>query len=208
MWGVSRSLRGLEPLLLLLAMAMYTDATQFSKRGLCFVPNSTTPQDDFIWTERPSAMTWYYNYAPLPSHVFANLTQDEFEFVPMLWGAPENINDTAFLDTVQAIVKNGTRISNVLTFNEPDLSQWGGSGVDPAFGAQVWVNNIVPLQQMGIRAGLPAPSGSTEGLPWIRQFLGNCSEITGEDCVYDFVTLHWYGSFEGLASHIGEYVAT
>lgn len=61
---------------------------------------------------------------------------------------------------------------------------------------------------MGIRAGLPAPSGSTEGLPWIRQFLGNCSEITGEDCVYDFVTLHWYGNFEGLASHIGEYVAT
>ncbi|ROV95167.1 hypothetical protein VMCG_08555 [Cytospora schulzeri] len=189
-------------------MAMYTDASPYSKRGLCFVPNSTTPQDDFIWTTKPSALSWYYNYASSPSQTFSNLTQGELEFVPMLWGAPENTKDTTFLDNVTTVMKSGTNIRNVLTFNEPEMTQWGGSGVDPAVGAQVWVNNIIPLQQMGIRAGLPAPSGSMDGLPWIRQFLGNCSEIIGEDCVYDFVTLHWYGNFEGLASHIGEYVAT
>jgi hypothetical protein len=27
------------------------------------------------------------------------------------------------------------------------------------------------------------------------------------NCTYDFVPLHWYGDFQGLASHIGEYSA-
>lgn len=193
---------------LLLALATYSAATANSKRGLCFVPNSTTPQDDFIWTNKPSYLNWYYNYEPSPSHVFENITQDTVEFVPMLWGAPDHINDTTFLGIIRATVKNGAGIRNVLTFNEPEMSQHGGSGVDPAFGAQVWVNNIIPLQQMGIRAGLPGTTGSKDGLPWLRQFLGNCSNILGKKCKYDFVTLHWYGNFEGLASHIGEYVAT
>ncbi|KUI64180.1 Alkali-sensitive linkage protein 1 [Cytospora mali] len=195
-------------LLFILALITYAQATPVSKRGLCFVPNSTTPQDDFIWTNQPSTLTWYYNYASSPSHVFANITQEQLEFVPMLWGAPANINDTIFLDTVKAMINNGINIRNVLTFNEPEMSQYGGSGVDPAIGAEVWVNNIIPLQKMGIRAGLPAPSGSMDGLPWLRQFLGNCSEIIGEDCLYDFTTVHWYGNFAGLASHIGEYRAT
>lgn len=194
-----------KPLVLLLAVIISTGAISTSKRGLCFVPNSTTPQDDLIWTTKQSYLTWYYNYDALPSTVLENVTQTRLEFVPMLWGAPKHINDTTFLKTVKAMVTGGSDIRNVLTFNEPDLSQYGGSGIDPAFGAQVWVNNIVPLQKMGIRAGLPTPSGSMNRIPWLRQFLGNCSQIFGQDCTYDFVTLHWYGGFEGLASHIGEY---
>lgn len=89
--------------------------------------------------------------------------------------------------------------------------------MDPAFGAQVWASNIVPLQAMGLKVGLPAMSSSESGLPWLRQFLGNCSAIISagrassaavkKNCTYDFVPLHYYGNFEGLASHIGEYVA-
>ncbi|KAG6353295.1 hypothetical protein INS49_007536 [Diaporthe citri] len=125
----------------------------------------------------------------------------------MLWGGPSDINDTSFLNTVKGLVNNGTKISNVLTFNEPEMSENGGSNVSPGYGARVWVNNIIPLQKLGIRAGLPTPAGSERGLPWLEQFLGNCSSITGTQCAYDFVTLHWYGAFEGLASHIGQYAA-
>ncbi|KAJ0109026.1 hypothetical protein J7T55_002218 [Diaporthe amygdali] len=39
-------------------------------------------------------------------------------------------------------------------------------------------------------------------------FLENCSRIIGQHCAYDFVTLHLYDPFEGLASQMGEYVAT
>lgn len=100
------------------------------------------------------------------------------------------------------------KIPNILTFNEPDLSAHGGSNVNPAYGAQVWVNNITPPRRMCIRAGLPVPTGSSYGLSWLGQFLGNCSRIIGQHCAYDFVTLHLYDPFEGLASQMGEYVAT
>lgn len=124
----------------------------------------------------------------------------------MLWGAPSDINDMSFLNTVRGLSDEGMRISNVLTFNEPDISEYGGSNVTPAFGAQVWVNNIIPLQKMGIRAGLPVLAGAAGlGLNWLEDFLGNCSEIIGTYCTYDFVPIHSYGPFEGLASRIGEY---
>lgn len=87
-------------------------------------------------------------------------------------------------------------------------THWGGSDVEPEFGAQVWVNNFIPLKKMGIRVGLPSMSGSGARMPWLGQFLGNCSRIAQKPCTYDFVPLHWYGDFEGLASHIGEYIAT
>lgn len=88
-------------------------------------------------------------------------------------------------------------------------TRWGGSNVDPKFGAQVWVNNFLPLQEEGIRVGIPSMSASRDGITWLKQFLGNCSQLNaGQPCTYDFVPLHWYGDLEGMASHIGEYVAT
>ncbi|KAJ9137492.1 Glycoside hydrolase [Pleurostoma richardsiae] len=200
-------------LAILAALSAPVSATSSAKRGLCFTPNSKWPQDNYIWTRSPSDLTWYYNYGSTPSPVYNNLTQEDFEFVPMLWGAPSDSSDTTFLDTVKGLIDDGTNITNILTFNEPDMAVSGGSSVDPAFGAQVWVNNIIPLQELGVRAGLPAPTGGTGGIPWLKQFLGNCSELissnsTSKNCTYEFVTLHWYGNFEGLASHIGEYAAT
>lgn len=70
------------------------------------------------------------------------------------------------------------------------------------------MNNVIPLQNLGIRAGLPAPAGSELGLPWLEQFLGNRSKIIGKHCAYEFMTLQWYGPFQGLASRIGEYAVT
>ncbi|KAI1819395.1 glycosyl hydrolase catalytic core-domain-containing protein [Xylaria intraflava] len=184
--------------------------TRSDKRGLVFVPNEETPQDNDIWIRDGSDLTWYYNYGPTPAPAFADKSQDAFEFVPMLWGS---IDDTSFLDDVNNLISGGRNISHVLTFNEPDGStQYGGSGIAPAKAAQVWVDNIIPLQKKGVAAGLPACTGATTGIPWLQEFLGNCSAListggTQTNCSYDFVTLHWYGNFEGLASHMGEYSA-
>lgn len=189
-------------------------ASSSTKRGLVFTPNSTWPQDNYIWTRPPSDLKWYYNYGSLPSPVYRNLTQNDFEFVPMLWGAPASTSDTTFLTAVKALLDKGVNISHVMTFNEPELStDYGGSNVEPAVAAAVWVSNIVPLQALGVKVGLPACSGSTDAVFWLVQMLGNCSKLisTGggktKNCTYDFVPLHWYGSFEGLASHIGTYAA-
>ncbi len=189
-------------------------ATTSAKRGLAFTPNTTTRADDKIWVQKPTSLTWYYNYQPSPEPTYSDIPQSEFEFVPMLWGAPSSLSDTTFLNTVKSLIKDkGINITNVLSFNEPDGPYtYGGSNIEPAAAAQIWVNNMIPLQKMGVRVGLPACTGATTGLQWLQNFLGECSKLvsTGgktQNCTYDFVTIHWYGNFEGLASHMGEYSA-
>jgi len=202
----------LTALLALLLPARVSAAT--SKRGLVFTPNATHPSDNYIWARDPSLLTWYYNYGPSPSPAFSNVTQERFEFVPMLWGAPADLADTSFLTTVKTLVTaKGLDIKHVMSFNEPDgPPEWGGSNILPEVAARVWVSNIAPLRDMGIKVGLPACTGGWGGVPWLRQFLGNCSRIVsagGEtrNCSYDFVPIHWYGDFGAFASHIGTYAA-
>ncbi|KAI0184174.1 F5/8 type C domain protein [Xylaria flabelliformis] len=196
--------------LLAVVLSVAHAQTRSDKRGLVFVPNKKTPEDNTIWDRDGSDLTWYYNYDPTPSPAFADKSQSDFEFVPMLWGS---IDDTSFLDSVNKLIDGGRNISHVLTFNEPDGStQNGGSNVAPSKAAQVWVDNIIPLTEKGIKAGLPACTGGEGGIPWLQQFLGNCSQLISTDgdqknCSYDFVGIHWYGNFEGLASHLGEYAA-
>ncbi|CAK7206160.1 hypothetical protein SEUCBS139899_008945 [Sporothrix eucalyptigena] len=198
------------------ALVIFLDgatALSSAKRGLVFTPNSTWPQDNYIWTRPPSDLTWYYNYCPAPSPIYDNISQNAFEFVPMLWGAPSSSSDTSFLTAVKALMAKGINISHIMTFNEPELStDYGGSDVDPTVAAKLWVCNIIPLQELGVKVGLPACSGSTDAVPWLDQMLGNCSKLIStssktKNCTYDFVPLHWYGNFDGLASHIGTYTA-
>lgn len=155
---------------------------------------------------------WYYNYQAEPSPVFDDLPQSDFEFVPMLWGKPDDKDDTSFLKTVEGLVDaRKINITNVLAFNEPDgPRKWGGSDIDPDTAAHVWLKNIAPLRERGIRVGLPACTGSPDGTKWLDTFLKSCSkQLSGKgptrNCTYDFVNIHWYGPFEGLASHIGWY---
>lgn len=86
--------------------------------------------------------------------------------------------------------------------------------MSPSLAAQVWVNTIVPLQEMGIKAGMPAVSSAPNGLEWLKNFMLECDHVIGQrnsvvkNCTYDFVPLHYYGTFDGLASYIGEFIAT
>jgi hypothetical protein len=179
--------------------------TRSAKRGLLSVATKHNDQDDRIWVQDGSDLTWYYSYEATPLPVYDDKPQVDFEFVP--------IDDTSFLDTVTKLVNGGREIQHVLGFNEPDGTQsTGGSNIDPQTAANVWVKNIDPLREKGIKVGLPACTGAPTGIPWLQQFLAECSALisTGSEvrnCSYDFVTIHWYGNFEGLASHLGEYSA-
>jgi len=206
----------LGPLSLLASTASAGPLTS-PKRGLVFTPDARFPldRDAHIWKQKPSSLTWYYNYQAEPSPAFDDLPQSEFEFVPMLWGKPDDKDDTNFLKTVERLVNTRKmNITHVLGFNEPDgPRKWGGSDIDPDTAAHVWLKNIAPLRERGIQVGLPACTGSPDGTKWLDTFLKSCSkQLSGKgptkNCTYDFVNLHWYGSFEGLASHIGSYSAT
>jgi hypothetical protein len=199
--------------LLVSLLVSLASATHEHKRGLCFVPNDKEPQDDKIWIQSGSNITWYYNYGDKPSPVYRDVPQEQFEFVPMMWGVGEDSSDTTFLQHVKSLINDGINITHVLGFNEPDAgNDVGGSNIAPKVAAEAWVANFEPLGEMGVKLGLPACTGGWGGMPWLRQFLGNCTEIKSQggskkNCTWDYLPVHWYDNFEGLASHVGERLA-
>ena len=165
------------------------------KRGLCYVAGDD-PADDAIWDNSSSILNWYYNYQPSPtSGIDSRLT-----FVPMLWGAPKNAQDTGFYTTVKGLIDGGTEVPYVLGFNEPDGCTNGGSCVDAQTAADTWIREVEPLKELGVKLGAPAVTGSPMGFTWLENFYNACDG----GCTTDFIPVHWYGNFEGLASHMGQ----
>jgi Glycosyl hydrolase catalytic core len=206
-----RSFQWALPIALALAQAALSQdvsgSTKFqssSKRGLVYIPSSEHPSDAQIWVQNDSDLTWYYNYAESPSSAYSNRSQEEFEFVPMLWGSS---NSSGFASDVKAQITGGRNITHVLTFNEPDGStSTGGSDIEPSAAASIWISDIEPLRSENIKTGAPAVTGSQTGLTWLSEFFSNCTSL-GTNCTADFIPLHWYGDFQGLASYIGQVVA-
>jgi hypothetical protein len=169
-----------------------------AKRGLIYIPNASHPQDNSIWTQAGSDLTWYYNYAASPS---SDLASSSLQFVPMLFSAPTSSSDTVFLDTVKSLISGGSNISYVLTYNEPDgTSSTGGSNVPASLAATTWIREVEPLKKLGVQLGAPAVTGGSSGFQWLTDFFNACNG----SCNPDFIPVHWYGNFEGLASHIGQ----
>lgn len=175
-----------------------------SKRGLVFVPSTNTKlaYDNQVWVEGNSDLTWYYNYQVIPSAAYANRTQEAFEFVPMLW-----TTSTTFLSSVQSLIAGGRNITHVLTYNEPDgTTATGGSNIDPAVAATNWISQVEPLRKLGVKVSAPSVTGSPSGFTWLTAFFNACA-AQGTNCTADFFPVHWYGNFEGLASHLGQKTA-
>ncbi|KAF2640195.1 hypothetical protein P280DRAFT_526441 [Massarina eburnea CBS 473.64] len=172
------------------------------KRGLCYVPSDKTPNDDTIWTTTPgSNLTWYYNYKSSPSPAFTNTTH--LQFVPMFWGTSDSDQGTPFLDSVKAQIAAGAPIRYVMGFNEPDGTHaTGGSNVPADLAAAAWKKQMEPLRELGVMLGAPAVTGGAEGFAWLENWLRACDG----GCHPDFLPVHWYGSFEGFASHLGQVV--
>lgn len=173
------------------------------KRGLVFVPSPKFPDDNKIWVKGNSDLSWYYNYGVSPSPAYIDRTQDQFEFVPMLWSP-----STTFLSQVEGLISGGRNITHIMTYNEPDgQSNTGGSQVDPITAATNWISQVEPLRKLGVKVGAPAVTGAPQGFTWLKSFFAACTK-QGTNCTADFFPIHWYGNFGGLASHMGEVVGT
>ncbi|KAH8904843.1 hypothetical protein BR93DRAFT_883057 [Coniochaeta sp. PMI_546] len=184
------------------------------KRGLVFV-ESPDPAANSIWLQSGSPLTWYYNYMFNVSDTFASASQQDFEFVPMYWGAGD-VNDTSFLANITTLVKNGLNITHVLGFNQPDLA-WsdGGSNLAPKDAARLWINNFLPLQELGIKIGLPVVKAQRDPGNWTVPFLNNCTALirneTGDqakNCSFDFVPIHAFGNMSALTSRVETFAKT
>ncbi|KAF2101962.1 hypothetical protein NA57DRAFT_73401 [Rhizodiscina lignyota] len=187
-------------LLLLSALvhAVLASASRSSKRGLIYIADSSHPTDVDDFLSKSSDLTWYYNYGPEPSPPLSNTS---LQFVPMLWGTSDNNGANSFLDSVKSQITSGSKIQYVLGFNEPDGSKdTGGSNVSPGDAASTWQSQIEPLHKLGVQLGAPAVTGSPDGLKWLKSFFSACNG----KCTTDFIPVHWYGDFEGLASYVGQ----
>jgi hypothetical protein len=172
--------------------------TTSTKRGLVYIPNKKHPSDDGIWAKQGSDLTWYYNYLSNPT---ASLSIATFQFVPMLWGVPAANAAGGFYTTVKSLKDDGHNISYALGFNEPDgSSSTGGSNIPAKTAASTWIAEMEPLRELGIQLGAPAVTGSSSGLSWLQDFFTYCRG----QCHIDFIPIHWYGDFQGLASFIGQ----
>lgn len=98
-------------------------------------------------------------------------------------------------------------VTHVLTFNEPDGStSSGGTNTTPSAAAQIWLNTIAPLRlpPYNLSVGLPATTGSSSGLTWLRAFNASCHTLSDDGCSFDFIATHFYGDFPGLQSWLSQ----
>lgn len=178
-------------------------ATTSPKRGLCYVPSQKYPGDDSIWTSQTGDLTWYYNYKSTPSAAYTS--NKKLQFVPMLWGASDSDTGTPFYDAVKAQIDAGDNITWVLGYNEPDgPHSTGGSSLPVDLAVRRWKAEMEPLKKLGVKLGAPAVTGGASGWTWLQKFFTACAG----GCTPDFIPVHWYGNFDGLASHVGNVMAT
>jgi len=154
--------------------------TGWSKVGLAWNGGDTND----LWALAGNGwnqVSWIYTWSPWNT---VASEEAELDFVPMLWGQGSYVTD--FINALNS--NEFSTSSAVLGFNEPDGS--GQSNLAVAVAVTLWRANILPLKAShGLRLGAPAVSSASTGIPWLTQFLQQCS-----GCEIDFIPIHWYGS--------------
>jgi hypothetical protein len=188
-------------LLLTYLSPSHAQSSRSSKRGLVYVSTPHSQEDEGQWTRPNSDLTWYYNYSP---YIITNYTT--LDFVPMLFSIPD-AGDTSFTDQVTPLLNSNT-ITQILAFNEPDgPTSQGGTALSPSDAAKSYIDTLLPLrmQYPGLNLGWPAVTGSPRGLTWLKNFNTSCHKLSPKTgCTADFLPLHWYGTFAGMASYLGQ----
>lgn len=180
-----------------------TALAQDSKRGFAFIGDSHQTDNELL-TSDSSPLSWYYNWSPYPNSDL--IPADTIEFVPMIHGI-----DATEDDQTERVIRGLPESSkHLLSFNEPDGSEGsGGSSISPEDAAKAYIDYVVPFRNgdSGGRNWLishPSTTGSPNGLDWLRRFNESCYDIDPENgCPADFVSVHWYGAFAGLAGWVG-----
>lgn len=131
----------------------------------------------------------------------------------MLWGAVDDPeNDMSFYNAIKSMVQSGTNITYVLGFNEPDGCSNGGSCVPADTAALMWKKQMEPIKRdFGIKIGGPAVTSAPTGFNWLQNWYTQCAILeqaanpkSNGSCEVDFLPMHYYGNFEGMAGHIGQ----
>ena len=187
---------------LLLTFSNTITLVRASKRGFAFVGDTHVP-DNHLLSSANSPLNWYYNWGPYLNSDL--ISTDTLEFVPMIHGI-DATQDSHTETVIRHLPQSSTHL---LSFNEPGgTKESSGSEIDPKDAASEYMNYVVPFRN-GTKGGRkweishPSTTGSPKGLDWLRDFNTSCFEIDAQNgCPADFVAVHWYGAFDGLAAWI------
>lgn len=191
---------------ILIMSLLATMQAQDTKRGFAFIGDTHAPDNKLLSSEN-SPLAWYYNWSPYPNEGL--IPTGSLEFVPMIHGLDATGGDQA--SSTERAIRNLDKSSiHLLSFNEPDgTTDSGGSSISPEDAAKAYIDYVVPFRN-GTKGGRnwkishPSTTGSENGLEWLRSFNSSCYDIDPENgCPIDFVAVHWYGDFGGLASWLG-----
>lgn len=170
-----------------------------SKRGIAYIAGYGADYALLLSTKSP--MNWYYTWLPTtaPSDEWVGNQSSTIEFVPTLKSIA---NITTNLTALANLPASSTHL---FTFNEPDGTiDTGGSDMSPVEAAQAYIQYVVPLRSR-YKISHPVTTGSPRGFKWLNDFVAACWAIDATNgCPTDFVVVHWYGDFAGMAAWIGQ----
>ncbi|KAJ7708022.1 glycosyl hydrolase catalytic core-domain-containing protein [Mycena metata] len=128
-------------------------------------------------------VTWYHHweFGSVPQMPAKN------EYVPMFWGTSKW---DQWSSRKSEMAKKTPQ--HLLGFNEPDISSQ--ANMSPASAADTWMKEIHPYAAKGVKLGSPAVAWN---LDWTASFLAELKKRGGH---VDFVTVHWYGSYQDIAT--------
>ncbi|ETS73629.1 hypothetical protein PFICI_14575 [Pestalotiopsis fici W106-1] len=171
-----------------------------SKRGIAYIKDGHSADYNLLLSAK-SPLDWYYTWLPTtaPENIFWGDKADTIEFVPTIHN---NTKLDADLDALERVPASSQYL---FTFNEPDGTfETGGSDLSPQDAARDYIAKIAPLRSR-FKISHPATTGSARGFQWLQDFNAACWAIDPENgCPTDFVVVHWYGDFQGMASWIGQ----
>lgn len=127
-------------------------------------------------------ISWYHHWQDGP----VSQMPKDVEYVPMFWGPSK----WGLWNQRQSQMKNNPP-KYLLTFNEPDVSSQ--ANMNPYYAAQLWMEQIHPWSKKGVKIGSPAIAWD---LNWLDTFTKELNKRGGH---YDFVCVHWYGSYKDLS---------
>jgi len=159
------------------------------KRGLASVlAIASAPQDLAALSAPTPGISWFYSWAQRPSsQVGTSYTAAGVEWVPMVWGHPAELTDTALASKLA--VGPGTKY--VLGYNEPNFT--AQSNLTPAQAAAGWPRLQAAADTLGLKIVGPAVNfcgggcNQTDPFVWMDQFLAACV-----GCRIDYLAFHSY----------------
>jgi hypothetical protein len=159
------------------------------KRGIGAVfAVSSAPADLAALSAPVPGVSWFYGWGRAPSsQVGMSYVAAGVEFVPMIWGKPDELADSNLASRIQ--VGPGTKY--LLGYNEPNFT--AQSNLTPAQAAAGWPYLQKAADQLGLKTVAPGVNfcgggcNQTDPFVWLDQFLAACTQ-----CRIDYVAFHSY----------------